>query len=293
MLAQQIANAVLLGSVYALFALGFTLVFGVLRLINLLYGFYFTCGAYLALFAVTAAGMPIWLAGLAGAAGAGLVGVALDTALLSRLRKMNAPELSALVVTLGAALMLDNLMTIFMGAGVRRFPASAVNDKTFSLGPIEMGATQIAILAAALIAMAALFVLVERSRLGAAIRAVSENPSMAALMGVNVGLTVSFVSFISAAMAGGAGMLVGLNFDSIAPYMGEAMMLRAFAVIIVGGLGDIRGAVLAGFALGFVEVMTVAYVSSSLREAVGFIALVLVLWYRPSGLFSRAIAKRA
>lgn len=293
MFAQQLFNALVLGSVYALFSLGFTLTFGVLRVINLLYAFYFVCGAFLSLLLVKNVGLPLWLAGILGALGAGLVGMALDSALLTRLRRLRAPELATLVVTLGGVLLFNNLMTIYFGAEVRRFPATLLSASTILLGPVQVGATQLVIVAAALTVVAFLFFLVERTRLGSAIRALAEKPDVAALMGVNVTAIVAFVSFLSAALAGAAGMLIGLNFNAIDPYMGEAMMLRGFVVIIVGGLGDIRGALIAGLALGFVEVMTAAYIASTLKEAVAFAALVLTLWLRPSGLFARTVAKRA
>lgn len=293
MLAQQLFNALVLGSVYALFSLGFTLTFGVLRVINLLYGFYFVCGAFLALILVEHAHVPIWLAGALGAVGAGLVGLLLDTALLGPLRRVKAPELSSLVVSLGGVLLFINLTTIYFGAEVRRFPANALTESALVLGPLHVGATQLVIVAAAFTVVAALFVLVEKTRLGSAIRAVAENADTAALMGVNVSAIVAAVSFISAALAGAAGILIGLNFNAIEPYMGEAMMLRGFVVIILGGLGDIRGALIAGLALGCLEVMTAGYISSDLKEAVAFAALVLTLWIRPTGLFGRTVGKRA
>lgn len=293
MLAQQLFNALVLGSVYALFSLGFTLTFGVLRIINLLYGFYFVCGAFAALLAVKTLGAPIWLAGIAGTLVAGVVGLLLDTAMLRPLRAAKAPELSSLVVSLGGVLLFNNLMTIWFGAEVRRFPVNVLTESSIALGPIQVGATQLVIVVAALAVVAGLFVIVEKTRLGSAIRAVAENADAAALMGVNVGAIVATVSFLSAALAGAAGILIGLNFNAIEPYMGEAMMLRGFVVIIVGGLGDIRGALIAGLALGALEVMTAGYVSSDLKEAVAFAALVLTLWIRPSGLFGRAAVRRA
>ncbi len=293
MLAQQLFNALVLGSVYALFSLGFTLTFGVLRVINLLYGFYFVCGAFLTLILVEDVGLPIWLAGVLGAAGAGLIGLLLDTALLGPLRRAKAPELSSLVVSLGGVLLFINLTTIHFGAEVRRFPANALTETALAVGPVHIGATQLVIVAAAAAVVVTLFVLVEKTRLGGAIRAVAENPDVAALMGVHVGAILGAVSFISAALAGAAGILIGLNFNAIEPYMGEAMMLRGFVVIILGGLGDIRGALIAALALGCLEVMTAGYISSDLKEAVAFAALVLTLWIRPTGLFGRTAGKRA
>jgi branched-chain amino acid transport system permease protein len=122
---------------------------------------------------------------------------------------------------------------------------------------------------------------------------VAENPDAAALMGVNVELMFMGVSFVAAALIAIAGVLIGLNFNAVHPYMGEPLMLRGFAVVIIGGLGDIRGALLAGLALGFVEIMTAGYVSSNFKDAAGFAAMVITLWLRPSGLFGRSVTSRA
>ncbi len=131
------------------------------------------------------------------------------------------------------------------------------------------------------------------TRLGLAIRAMAERPDAAALMGIDTTRPAAIVSFLSGALAGAGGVLIGLNFNAIQPYMGEAMMLRGFVVVIVGGLGDIRGALLAGLLLGLIEVLTAGYVDSSLKEAVAFAVLVLALWTRPSGLFGRSVLRRA
>ena len=140
--------------------------------------------------------------------------------------------------------------------------------------------------------MLALLALVRGSRIGLAIRAVAENPDAASLMGINGALMLRVVSFLSGAIGGAAGVLVGLNFNAIQPFMGEHMMLRGFAVIIVGGLGDLRGALLAGLLLGLAEVLTAAYLSSTLKDMIAFALLVATLWFRPLGLFGRAAAKR-
>ncbi len=293
MFLQQLFNALVLGSVYALFALGFTLTFGVLRVINLLYGFYFAAGAFAALAAVQRLGLGLAAAGLAGAAVAGLLGVACDGLLLTRLRRTRAPELSSLIVTLGGVLLMNSLMQSLFGAGVRRFPVTPLTDRVLSLGPVSATPVQLVIVAAVPAAVAALFALLGRTRLGAAIRAVAERPETAAMMGVNVGALLALVSFVSAFLAGGAGVLIGVNFNAVQPYMGEAMMLRGFAVIVIGGLGDIRGALAAGLGLGFLEVMTAGYLSSELKDAVPFACLILALWLRPAGLFGLAAARRA
>lgn len=293
MLAQQLFNALVLGSVYALFSMGFTLTFGVLRVINLLYGFYVAAGAFLALLAVHDLGLPIWLAGVLGALGTGVIAVVCDGLLLTPLRRARAPELATLIVTLGGVLLFNSLMNIGFGAEVRRFPATLLSQAAIAIGPLQVGAVQLVIIAVVAVMVAVLFFFMDGTRLGAGIRALAENPDAAALMGVNVGAAVVAVSFISGTLIGIAGVLIGLNFNAVHPYMGEPLMLRGFAVVVIGGLGSIRGALVAGLALGLIEVITAGYISSNLKEAVGFAALVLTLWWRPAGLFGRAVVKRA
>lgn len=293
MLEQQLFNALVLGSIYALFALGFTLTFGVLRVINLMYGFYFTAGAFMALLGVRDLHLPLWLAALGAVVGSGLIGVVLDGLLLTPLRRARAPELSSLIVTLGGVLLMNNLMTIVFGADVRRFPAGLLGEHGLTFGPLTMTWPELIIIAATFLLVAAIFLLLEKTRTGLAIRALAGNPGAASLMGVNVGRIVTLVSFVSALFTGVAGILIGLNFNAVDPYMGENIILRGFIVVIIGGLGNIRGALIAGLGLGLVEVMTAGYVSSSLKEAVGFSALVIVLWLKPEGLFVRPSGKRA
>jgi branched-chain amino acid transport system permease protein len=293
MLAQQLVNGVLLGATYALFALGFTLMFGVLRVVNLTYGFYFSAGAFMALYLTRGFGWPIWAALPAAAVGAGLVAVVLDWLLLTRLRKIGAPELASLMVTLGAVLALYAGMTAWLGPDIRRLPPEVIGAEALLLGDVRITQAQILVLVATALLVTALVALMRFTRLGLAIRAMAEKPDIAGLMGIDTARTAALVSFVSGALAGAGGVLIGLNFNAIHPYMGEAMMLRGFVVVIVGGLGDIRGALIAGLLLGVIEVLTAGYISSGLKEAVAFAILVAVLWTRPSGLFGRAVAARA
>ena len=293
MLAQQVVNGVLLGATYALFALGFTLMFGVLRVINLTYGFYFSAGALVALWLARNLGWPVWAALPAAAAASGVLAVVLDWVLLTRLRRIQAPELSSLMVTLGGVLALYSALTSWLGPDIRRLPPEAISAEAFQVGDIRITAAQLLILAATAVLVGGLLLLMRGTRLGLAIRAMAEKPDAAQLMGIDTGRAAALVSFISGCLAGAGGVLIGLNFNAIHPYMGEQMMLRGFVVIIVGGLGDIRGALLAGLALGVIEVLTAGFVSSSLKEAVAFLILVAVLWTRPSGLFGRAVMRRA
>jgi branched-chain amino acid transport system permease protein len=293
MLAQQLVNGVLLGATYALFALGFTLMFGVLRVINLTYGFYFTAGAFIALGLTRQLAMPIAFALPLAAIGAGTIAVVLDALLLTRLRRVRASELASLMVTLGAVLALNSAATAIFGSDIRRLPPDAISPEAFVFAGIRVTSAQLLILLATSILVTALLMLMRGTRLGLAIRAMAERPDTAGLMGVDTFRLAALVSFISGALAGAGGVLIGLNFNAIQPYMGETMMLRGFVVIIVGGLGDIRGALIAGLALGILEVLTAGYVASGLKEAVAFAILVAVLWTRPSGLFGRAVVRRA
>lgn len=293
MLAQQLVNGVILGATYALFALGFTLIFGVLRVINLVYGFYFSAGAFLALFATELLGLPIWLALPLAAAGAGLIAVVIDTLLLTRLRRRGGDELSTLMVTLGAVLALYALASMVLGTDIRRLPPWVISARAFDFASVRITVPQILILVATAVLVAGLVWLLRFTRLGLAVRAVAEQPDAAGLMGINAALVAALVSFLSGALAGAAGVLIGLAFNAVQPYMGEEMMLRGFVVVIVGGLGNITGALVAGMGLGIIEVLTAAYLSSGMKEAVAFLILVLVLWLRPAGLFGRAAATRA
>jgi branched-chain amino acid transport system permease protein len=293
MFGQQLVNGLLLGASYALFALGFTLMFGVLRVINLTYGFYFSAGAFIALFLARGAGFPIWAALPAGAVGAGLIAVVVDALLLTRLRRIGASELSSLMVTLGAVLALYAAATSILGPDIRRLPQNMISAGAYDIAGVRITAAQLLILAATVVLVGALLLLMRGTRLGLAIRAMAEKPDAAELMGIDTGRTVALVSFISGALAGAGGVLIGLNFNAIHTYMGEEMMLRGFVVIIVGGLGNIAGALVAGLLLGIVEVLTAGYLASGLKEAVAFSILVIVLWTRPSGLFGRAVPRRA
>lgn len=293
MLSQQLVNGLLLGATYALFALGFTLMFGVLRVINLTYGFYFSAGALIALWLTRSLSLSVWLALPLAAVASGVLAVVLDWLLLTRLRRVNAPELASLMVTLGGVLALYSALTAWLGPDIRRLPPGVVSAEAFSIGDVRVTTAQLLILGATAVLVTGLLVLVRGTKLGLAIRAMAEKPDAAGLMGIDTGRAAAIVSFISGCLAGAGGVLIGLNFNAVHPYMGEAMMLRGFVVIIVGGLGDIRGALLAGLLLGVVEVLTAGYVSSGMKEAVAFLILVLVLWTRPAGLFGQAVVRRA
>lgn len=292
MLAQQLTNGLVVGATYALFALGFTLMFGVLGVVNLTYGFYLSVGAFVALFS-TQAGMSIWLALPFAAIVTGLVAIAMDAVLLTPLRRAKAPELASLMVTLGATLFLYSLANLLFSTDIRRFPIGVVDASAYEFLGIRITMTQMLILGAVVVMVSLLLWVMNGTRLGLGLRAMAEKPDIAGLMGVNAGALVMLVSFICGSVAGASGVLLGLNYNAIQPYMGEVMMLKGFAVIILGGLGDIRGALIGGLLIGMLETLTAGYIASGWKDAVGFVILVLTLWIRPSGLFGRIAIKRA
>lgn len=293
MLLQQLANALTLGSVYALFALGFTLVFGVLAVINLSHGAVFMVGSYAALVLVTRFDLPLWAALLGAALVSGSVGLLVDVLILKPLRKRNAPHLIPMIATIGVAIMLTSASQALFGAEIRRFPEELLPGGEITVGDLHLRVLELAIVVIAFALMALLFALLRRTQLGRALRAIAESPKAACLMGINVEGLFHLTSFAAAALGGVAGVLIGLNFNAITPVMGQPILHKGIAVIILGGMGDIRGALIGGLFLGFAEVMSKAYLSSQMGDAVAFGLLFLVLLVRPSGLFGRVLERKA
>ncbi|HEY5799886.1 MAG TPA: branched-chain amino acid ABC transporter permease [Burkholderiaceae bacterium] len=293
MLAQQLINALSLGSVYALFALGFTLVFGVLGVINLAHGAIFMLGSYSALLLISKLGLPLPLALLGSMLAAGLLGALVDALILKPLRKRNAPHLAPMIATIGVATILTSMAQGLFGAENQRFPHGTIPEQSLELGGLHVTALQLGIVAIAFVLMLALLALMRRTQLGRALRAIAESPKAALLLGVNVEQLFLLNSFAAAALGGAAGVLVGLSFNAISPFMGQPMLHKGIAVIILGGMGDIRGALLGGLFLGFAEVLTVAYISSDFRDAVAFGLLFLILLVKPSGMFGTVLQRKA
>lgn len=293
MLEQQLLNALTLGSVYALFALGFTLVFGVLAVINLSHGAVFMVGSYVALALVTQLDAPLWIALIGAALASGCLGLLVDVLILKPLRARNAPHLIPMIATIGVGIMLTSSAQGLFGAEIRRFPEEILPAADFLVGDVHVRALEIVIVAIAFLLMAVLFTILKRSQLGRALRAIAESPKAAYLLGINVEGLFHVTSFVAAALGGVAGVLIGLDFNAITPQMGQPILHKGIAVIILGGMGDIRGALIGGLFLGFAEVISKAYLSSQMGDAVAFGLLFLILLVRPSGLFGRVLERKA
>ncbi len=290
---QQVINAIWLGAVYSLFALGYTLIFGVLGILNLAHPSLYMWGAFFGLLLVNGLHLPIWLALPVAMIGSGLLSILLDRVAFKPLRARHAPHLATLISSIGASIVLVNVAQGIFGAEVSRFPFDSFPVFVFNLGPVSITLLQITILGIALVIMLLLRWLLLGTRLGQAMRAVAYNPVTAARLGISVDQVIMQTFFIAGALAGAAGVLLGLAFNSVSPFMGGPMNLKGLTVIVLGGLGNIEGALLGGFILAFSEVMSVAYLSSDLRDAVSFVLLLIILLARPNGLLGHTSEKKA
>ena len=293
MLAQQLVNAISLGGVYALFALGFTLIFGVLNVVNLAHGAIFMLGAYAALYAVTILRVPLLAGVLAAMLATGVAGWLLDKMILAPLRKSHAPHLAPMIATIGLAIVLNSSVQGFFGAANLRFPSEVLPADVLTLGGVQITWLELKIIFLAFVLMAVLLWGLKKTRVGCALRGVAESPKAASLLGVNVEGLFRSTSVIASMLGGVAGVLIALYTNAVFPLMGQPMLHKGIAVVILGGMGDIRGALLGGFFLGFAEVFSVAYIGSTMRDAVAFGLLFTILLLRPEGLFGKALERRA
>jgi branched-chain amino acid transport system permease protein len=294
LLGQQLVNGLFIGSVYGLFAVGYTLVFGVLDILNLAHAAVFTLGGLIALWLVQAAGVSIWLAFPLATLFAGLLGLLLNQVAFVPLRKRADSQFSGLISSIAMAIVFEAVALGLFGARSVRFPQGTVSVHIWHIAGVTITSLQVGIVLVATLLMLVLTFFIQCTRTGKAIRAVAENERAAMLLGVNVNGIIAFTFFISSALGGAAGILYGLYFDALAPDMGRSIELKGLAVIILGGMGSIPGAILGGLAFGLSEVLTVAISgTSNLRDAVAFTVLFAILLIRPSGLLGRGKTREA
>ena len=294
LLLQQLYNGVLIGSTYALVALGFTLVLGTLDLLNFAHGETIMLAAYAGLMALLAVGsnaggsMPLALA-VAVATGAALgLAVYLGSFRYVSKKYWTAPALS----TVGIALILQTGATRFWGTEQRAVP-DPLGDIHLELGPISVGLSHLLILGVTVALMVGLHLLLQRTRLGKAMRAVAENHVTAALLGVPVERTIAFTFLISGVLAGAAGALTSLVYHTITPFIGLNILLKGMTGMVIGGLGNVYGAMFGGVLVGILEVLAVGYLSSSYQDVLVFAALIGVLMFKPAGIFGIQVRDRA
>jgi branched-chain amino acid transport system permease protein len=305
---QRLLNGLSIGGVYALFAVGYTLVFSVLRIVNLAHGAVFSLGAYLTYFLAGGAvgvngiwanrilspvDLPFWLAIVVSALLCGAMGVAIEFVAFRPLRRRHADPLLSLVSSLGVALVIVNVIQYLVGADPYSYGTDVLGSLpasvTVQIGSdsVRLRTVQIVIFVVSVVLVAALSWFVRSTRNGKALQAVSEDATTARLLGIDAQRLIVLTFFLSGAMAGVAGTLVGVSVSIAGPFFGTAFGLKGLAVIVLGGLGDIRGAVLGGIVIGVAE----AFIPADLigyKEGIAFIVLFLVLMVRPQGLLNRA-----
>ena len=295
---MELINGLAVGGIYALIALGYTMVYGVLKLINFAHGDLFTYGGYLGLTLLTSLLLNDRLGAVGGVAVltvmvmglVGVMGVILERAAYRPLRE--SPRLSAVVSALGASIFLQNALMLVYGARVQVYPEGAVPQVMVSLFGLEVPLLRILVVAASVVMMAALYLFVQKTKIGTAVRAAAIDQGAARLMGIDVNKVVSLVFLIGPALGGSAGLLVGLYYGQVNFTMGWIYGMKAFTAAILGGIGNIPGAMVGGLLLGVIEALGAAYLSIAWKDALAFCVLILILIVRPTGLLGERVAEK-
>lgn len=289
---QQIVNGLMLGSIYALLALGYTMVYGVLKLINFAHGDILMIGAYLGLFAANSLGLDLIPTLIFAMVLCAIIGVTIERLAYRPLR--TAPTLTALITAMGVSLFLENGAILSVGASPRAFP----RDRLFPETPLPLPDwmppitnRQVFIVVTAFVLMGILYYIVSRTRMGKAMRAVAFDKDASRLMGIPVNSVISFTFALGSALAAAGGVLFALYYGSLNPLMGIYPGLKAFIAAVLGGIGSIPGAMLGGIILGFTE-STVAYYLSTWKDAIAFVVLILILLVRPQGIMGRNVVEK-
>jgi branched-chain amino acid transport system permease protein len=286
---QQVINGLMLGCTYVLVALGYTLIFGLLRLIHMAHGEVLMIGGYVALVIIAYLHGNLFLAMLGAIVITALLGITIYAASIRYVEK--GGHLSPLVSTIGVAIVLQEIFTkLFTGEKIA-FPQTLV-FKNIQLGGLSFNTVQIFIIVLSFAVMFVLYRILKGTMIGKSIRAVSENTETARLLGIRVSWIVVITFALASVLAGIAGVLVGIAYHSIYPLMGIEIGLKGLAIIIIGGMGNVVGAMFSGLLVGLMEVFSVAYISSSYKDAFTFGLMVLILIWKPEGLFGSVTEKR-
>ena len=271
-------------AIYAMLAVGFTLIFGVARVLNLAHGSFYALGAYGTYVLTSIVGLPLWLAALLAIAGVSVFGVVVEKALI---RPLRYSQLGVLMITLAVSLVVEQALFLIFGSEYRNVPAFI--DTKVSIGGVDVAGQRLLTLVVAVVAIGALYLFIQRTRLGSAILAISQDAEAAKYMGIPSDRIFSLVMAISAALAALAGVLAG-PFLSVQPSMHLLPIVKAFAIVIVGGLGSIPGSILAALMLGYAETLVAYLISTSWTEIVSVLATLLTLVLRPAGIFGKRAA---
>ncbi len=292
---QQFINGLSLGSIYALIALGYTMIYGILRFINFAHGDVFMIGAYsgyylamLFSFTTFTGGASVWMAILiliGSMAVCSVLGFTLEKLAYKPLR--NSPKLTILITAIGVSLFLEYGGQLVFGADPKSFPTLLENKSLFSIGGAAVFSNSIVVIIVSLVLMVILRLIIMKTKIGTAMRAVSFNHNVASLMGININGVISFTFIIGSSLAAAAGILFGLNYPKIDPLIGIIYGLKAFVAAVLGGIGNITGAALGGYILGIVETFVSGYLSSTYRDAIAFAILIIILLFKPTGILGK------
>ena len=281
---QQIVNGLSLGSTYALIALGYTMVYGIIKLINFAHGDIYMLGAYIGFAVITKLGLGFFPALIIAMVLCAIIGILTERIAYKPLR--NSARITLLITAIGVSFFMEYVMVYFVGANVRAFP-DIIPKTQYHLGNVVINLQQIVILCTTIALMVLLQFIVHKTKIGKAMRAVSADRDAAELMGINVNRTISATFAIGSALAGAGGVMVGMFYNSINPLMGMMPGLKAFVAAVFGGIGIIPGAMNGGFGIGLIETLVSGYGSSMYKDAVVFAILILVLIFKPAGLLGK------
>ena len=281
---QQMVNGISLGSIYALIALGYTMVYGIIKLINFAHGDVYMMGAYIGFAATTYANLGFFPALVISMVSCAILGMVIEKVAYKPLR--NSTRIAVLITAIGVSLLLEYVMMFFVGAEVRSYP-KLLSEKSIYLGNVIINMQQIYIVATAFVLMLILQFIVNKTKIGKSMRAVSADKDAAELMGIRVDRTISYTFAIGSALAGAGGVLVGIYYNSIDPLMGMMPGLKAFVAAVFGGIGSIPGAMIGGLSIGVMETLVSGYGNSMYRDAAVFAFLIIILILKPSGLLGK------
>lgn len=282
---QQVVNGLSLGAIYALIALGYTMVYGIIKLINFAHGDIMMVGSYVGFFSVTMFGTNIFVALLVSMLACAVLGVIIEKVAYKPLR--HSTRIAALITAIGVSLFLEYIMIYFFTPNQRVFSDEVFPIQNYHLAGLVISNKDLFVFGSAIILMIILQYIIKMTKTGKAMRAVSIDQEAAVLMGISVDKTISITFAIGSALAAAAGVLIGIYYNTINPLMGIIPGLKAFVAAVLGGIGIIPGAMVGGFVMGLLETMVSGYGSSLYRDAVAFGVLILILLIKPSGLFGK------
>ncbi|SHE56757.1 branched-chain amino acid transport system permease protein [Tissierella praeacuta DSM 18095] len=289
MFMEQLSNGIALGSIYALTAIGFTMVYGIIRLINFAHGDVYMIGAFLTYTGLTIFNMSIMLAFLFGMIGASIFGILIAKFAYSPVFK--APKINLFLSAVGVGIFLENFAMLIWGPETQSFP-TVINNKIFSFMGIRVNTIQLIILGTTIVLVAVLTYIVQYTRIGRAMRCVSQDMDVSRLMGINTNKVVYFTFALGSSLGAAAGTLVAIYYKAAYPMMGYVPGLKAFIAAVIGGIGSIPGAMLGGLIMGVSESLGAAYISSGYRDAIAFIILIIILILKPDGLLGKGIKEK-